>query len=70
MLSIVVYCALSEVEMENKPDRIALYLYDDLGSRIRAIAKKERRSFSSQVAYLVEKGLAVVEAESNTERKA
>lgn len=56
--------------MGNKADKIALYLYDDLGSRIRAMAKKERRSFSAQVAYLVEKGLAIMEAEATPENKA
>lgn len=56
--------------MNQDPGRIALYFDEELALKVRKIAKQERRSLSSQVAYLVEKGLSVIEAEANQEPNA
>ena len=56
--------------MNQDTGKIAFYFDQELAMKVRKTAKQERGSLSSQVAYLVEKGLSVIEAEANQEPNA
>jgi predicted transcriptional regulator len=48
-----------------KKNQVTIYLSDEVRDRVKAIAGKERRSFSFVVEELLIKGLEVVEAKDD-----
>ena len=52
-----------------KTAHMTIRMEPPLRKRIEDLAKKERRTNSDQVAYLVEKGLSVLEAGPEVDRK-
>lgn len=52
------------VAVVTKKNQVTIYLSDEIRDRIKAIAEKERRSFSFVVEELLAKGLEVIETEN------
>lgn len=50
--------------MVTKKNQVTIYLADEIRDRIKAIADKERRSFSFVVEELLVKGLKATETEN------